>query len=235
MKAIRDEPRQDPIDGFISHLSHDLKAPVRAIAQLVNWIEEESREADVANSETVDQYFQLLKNRSARLQNLITDLTTYARVGIDDDPFDGNWDMMIRRIKGRVPTLEDFYLKCQLNATPQITQSDLENLLCALLSNASKHHHLGQGRICVTVSAQATGCCLSVADDGPGIPADKITRATEMLVTLQGQDKVEGSGMGLSIAQRIANHYDGALTIHNRDEAGCRVAVTLPTQAKCPA
>lgn len=224
--------RPDPIDGLISHLSHDLKAPVRAIAEIAGWIEEELGTADTAKSEDIKNHLKLLKSRSDRLQTLITDLTTYARIGVLQEPFTGNWDMLIGRVKAKMPALAHFQFSCQLDAIPAITQSDLDTLICALLSNATKHHDIEQGQINLSVVPQPEGCCLTVRDDGPGIQPDRREEALQMLATLQRKDIVEGSGLGFSIVQRIADQYGGTVTIgQNSNDQGCVVSVGLPCRS----
>lgn len=224
--------RPDSIDALISHLSHDLKAPLRAIAELAGWIEEDLEQSQATQSEDIKSHLALLRSRSDRLQALVADLTTYARVGLLKEPFNGNWDALIGGVRAKTPALENFQFSCQLDAVPAVTQSDLDTLLCALLSNATKHHDIEQGRIALSVVPHPEGCCLTVCDDGPGIHPDRRDEALQMLSTLQRKDAVEGNGFGFSIIQRIADHYGGTFTLEQtRSGPGCAASVVLPCNA----
>lgn len=222
-------PRPDPIDGLISHLSHDLKAPVRAIAEIASWIEEELEQSEATHSGDIKSHLSLLISRSDRLQTMITDLTTYARVGSLQEPFTGNWGALIGRVRAKTPALANFQFSCQLDAIPAVTQNDLDMLLCALLSNATKHHDIENGHISLSVLRSRDECCVTVSDDGPGIPPDQREKALQMLTTLQRRDIVEGSGLGFSIIKRIADHYGGTFDLGSAQNGqGCAVSVGLP-------
>ena len=70
---------------------------------------------------------------------------------------------------------------------------------------------------------------ISVIDDGVGIQIDDRERAKQIFVTLKPRDTVEGSGMGLAVADRICANAGGALTIaDNPAGPGCKVTAYLP-------
>lgn len=67
---------------------------------------------------------------------------------------------------------------------------------------------------------------LSVSDNGPGIPEDKLPQVFAPFFST----KQEGMGMGLSIARTIVQAHDGEIVVKNRDEGGAMFRVTLPLQ-----
>jgi signal transduction histidine kinase len=71
-----------------------------------------------------------------------------------------------------------------------------------------------------------------VQDDGPGIPPALFNKALEMFQTLKPRDKVEGSGMGLSLVQKVVLHYEGQLTIESDGQRGTKVIIKLPIKVK---
>ena len=73
---------------------------------------------------------------------------------------------------------------------------------------------------------------ISVQDDGPGIPQELFDKALEMFQTLRPRDKVEGSGMGLSLSKKTIEHYGGSLTIESDGLNGTKVIVIWPITAK---
>ena len=112
---------------------------------------------------------------------------------------------------------------------PNIAADDLVVLFEVFLSNSVKHCTQGHGNIHLSSSSRDNKCYLMFEDDGPGIPFGMLQQAFKMCGTLNRQDLVEGSGLGLSIGQRIADHYAGGLTFHPpRDGTGCKIALWLP-------
>ena len=86
----------------------------------------------------------------------------------------------------------------------------------------------------LSVSGEAGRGILSVSDNGPGIPVDKIGHVFERFYRADPArtlDEQEGSGLGLSIAAWIASAHQGEIRVENLDEGGCRFVVSLPLAA----
>lgn len=95
----------------------------------------------------------------------------------------------------------------------------LARMLANLLSNAATH---GGGRIWVSLTVRPDRVCVSVADDGPGLPGDSA------LDTGERAERRGGHGLGLVIAQRVVGLHGGSITHHDRGAGGTVVEVTLP-------
>lgn len=106
-------------------------------------------------------------------------------------------------------------------ARAAIDAGDLTEALGALLENALRHSHSR-----VMVSLQVAGRLLHIAvqDDGPGVPEDQLHRMIRRGVRLD--ESGEGQGIGLSIAQEIAEAAGGALAFENA-QPGLRATLTL--------
>jgi two-component system sensor histidine kinase PhoQ len=109
-------------------------------------------------------------------------------------------------------------------------QGDLLELMGNLLENAFKwagHRVLLMVKMHPSSARQRAGLTLSVEDDGPGIPADKIEKVLQRGV--RGDERVQGHGIGLSIVQDIVHAYGGELVVDRSPEfGGARFSVTLP-------
>ncbi|MCW8808031.1 MAG: ATP-binding protein, partial [Rhodanobacter sp.] len=107
---------------------------------------------------------------------------------------------------------------------------DLLELMGNLLENAFKwagHRVLLMVKMHPSSARQRAGLTLSVEDDGPGIPADKIEKVLQRGV--RGDERVQGHGIGLSIVQDIVHAYGGELVVDRSPEfGGARFSVTLP-------
>jgi len=99
----------------------------------------------------------------------------------------------------------------------------LQHVFQNVLLNAAQAMN-GQGRILVTLSSAADGCCEVVfADQGPGIPQEVHDRAFEPFVTT----KHRGSGLGLAIAKQVVELHHGEIAVESTD-AGATIRVQLP-------
>jgi PAS domain S-box-containing protein len=198
------------LEQFAYVASHDLKAPLRAIDLLVQWITEGLAGYDANN---VQENLGLLSKRTKRLNRLLDDLLAYSRAGrkvgahrmadahalvldvvqmLDPPP------TMAISVEGKLPAFKT-------HPTP------LEVVFRNLISNAIKHHPGPQGRIVVSCQEQADQYVFAVEDDGEGIPAQYAERVFEMFQTLKPRDQVEGSGMGLAIVNRIVQWQGGRI------------------------
>ena len=98
-----------------------------------------------------------------------------------------------------------------------------------LIDNAMKYAVRGEGETVVTVGLHEVDgfCRLSVADNGPGIPADKHERVLERFYRLDQSRSLPGSGLGLSLVQAIARVHGGKLLLEDAGP-GLKVIVTFP-------
>jgi len=196
------------LEQFAYVASHDLKAPLRAIELLVQWITEGLNGYDTNN---VQENLGLLAKRTQRLNRLLDDLLAYSRAGRKVGAH--------RMTDTHALVLDVMQL---LNPPPTITISiegqlprfgthpaPLEQVLRNLIGNAIKHHPGPQGRIVVSCQEQGDHYVFAIADDGEGIPAQYAERVFEMFQTLKSRDQVEGSGMGLAIVNRIVQWQRG--------------------------
>jgi signal transduction histidine kinase len=105
----------------------------------------------------------------------------------------------------------------------------IAQLTSNLLDNALKHGASG-GEIAVSVSHAGGRCVLTVADRGPGVPAEMRDVALKRFGRLDDARSTPGSGLGLSLAETIARMHDGALALED-NAPGLRVRVDLPARA----
>ena len=196
------------LEQFAYVASHDLKAPLRAIEVLVGWLSEDLagfREGDVQEN------LIMLKQRTARLNQLLDDLLEYSRAGrrVGEQSL-VNCEELVKDICTMLDVPRHFSVRTDGHLPMLSTHATpLEQVLRNLISNAIKHHPGPSGEVEVSAERRADAYVFSVRDDGAGIPEEYAQRVFEMFQTLKPRDEIEGSGMGLAIVRRIIEWQGG--------------------------
>jgi PAS domain S-box-containing protein len=217
----------EELERFGYAAAHDLKAPLRALANLNQWIVEEEANG---NPELVAEYRQLISSRITRMKNLVDDLLTYARAGRADSMVSAIdlRDIITTAIE-QVRPPEGFTLDVSADLpTIEAARGPLTQIFANLIANAVKHHGSAAGRIAITAREAGDFWELSVADDGQGIPATQRERVFEMFQTLRPRDEIEGSGLGLSLVRRTVMVRGGRVSLDETPGGGCTVRVFWP-------
>ena len=200
------------LENFAYVASHDLKAPLRNIDNLAEWIEEDLGE--VLKGE-VRENMRLLRGRVKRLENLLEDLLQYSRAGrekgeicrVDTKVLVDEITSLLHRPDGiTVRTVGDL---------PQIetAKGPLDLVFRNLIDNAFKHHDQMAGLIEVSARENGEFYTFSVSDDGPGIEPKFHEKVFHMFQTLKPRDEVEGSGMGLAMVRKIVERHGGKIRL----------------------
>lgn len=209
------------LETFAYVASHDLKSPLRGIAQLSSWIEEDICEKNYGE---ISQHTGLLRNRIKRMEKLLDDLLIFYRAGKAEGA-EGMLDVneLVREIfdiQNNKPGLK-LNLKNMLPILNTLS-TPFEQVIRNLLSNAIKHHDRDQGVIQVSSRLVDENFYeFSVCDDGPGIPEKFHERVFGMFQTLRPRDEMEGSGMGLALIKKIIENYGGNIQLKSTGRGAC--------------
>lgn len=219
------------LDEFTYVASHDLKSPLRGIADLLDWIGEGAAAGDVA---AVQKNLERARLRIGRMEQIIEDLLRYARSG--EASTANSWLDLPEIIGGVVEVLAvppefQIIVSCDVPSM-MAARTPLETVLRNLVSNAIKHHDRGGGRIEISVAADDAYCVFTVADDGPGIPPPARERIFRLFQTLTAKER-EGSGIGLAVVKRLVEAHGGRITVDSTDgEGGARFRFWWPRFAR---
>jgi signal transduction histidine kinase len=219
------------IDDFIYLMSHDVRASVRALIELPQWIIEDLADAGVEVSGPLGQTIEMMNRHTARLDRMLVDLLAYSRVGRMQDVGTIDINAALDEVLAGLRLPVDMRVVRDIGCDHAVMGAqDMGLLWNALISNAVKHHHSSNGTICISTRCEGAMVRLTVSDDGPGIAEQNYEKAMSAMTTLRPRDDVEGSGMGLASVRKIAAHYGGHLVLScpSADQAGLRVDILLP-------
>lgn len=216
------------LEEFAYIASHDLKAPLRAIAHLVQWISE-----DIGTNISPDtqENIRLLNGRVARMQMLLDGLLAYSRVDTTRSTTERvDTAALVREVVEALAPPPGFTVMCEGAMPVMRTQrAPLERVMDNLISNAIKHHDGQAG--CVTISARLVDGVAEfcVSDDGPGIAPRFHDRIFVIFQTLVRRDEHESSGIGLAIVKKKVESRGGQIRVESAPPArGTSFVFTWP-------
>lgn len=214
LESINEELAQ-----FAYIASHDLKAPLRGISNLADFVMEDC--ADLLPDESVD-HLQKMKGRIKRMGKLLDDLLAYSRVGRSHGAMseESIKDLANRAIQdSAVPET----IKVTVDADDLVIttlEAPLQVCLRNLIANAIKHRKEPHGMLRLTATDAIENVEFRIMDDGYGIPPQHFARIFRMFETLRPRDEVEGSGMGLAFVKKTVDTYGGSIQLQSPNEFG---------------
>lgn len=214
------------LEQFAYVASHDLRAPLRAIENLAEWIEEDMP-ADLP--ETVRGHLHELRRRVRRLQSMTDDLLEYSRAGTGPEasvPVDTG--ALVKEIADLLGPRPGFEVVAGGGLpTIETARTPLEQVLRNLIANALAHHDADHGRIDVDAVDRGGWVEFRVLDDGPGIPEEERERIFQMFFRLAPEGGT-GSGLGLALARRLVERAGGRIWVEPAPGRGAAFCFTWP-------
>ena len=215
------------LKDFAYIVSHDLKAPLRGIRTLADWISTDY--ADKLDEEGREQ-LDMLSNRVQRMHNLIDGVLQYSKVG--REKVQGvrlNLNKLVSEVIDMVAPPENIEITVE-NELPVIEceETRIIQVFENLLSNAMKYMDKPQGLIRVGCVRENDFWKFSVTDNGPGIEEKHLERIFQIFQTLLPRDEYESTGVGLAVVKKIVELYGGKIWVESKPGEGSTFYFTLP-------
>jgi len=221
------EQKNKELDEFASIVSHDLKAPLRGIGSLVDWLYEDNKEKlDAEGQENLES----LKGRVVRMNHLIDGILAYSRLGRVLQKMEMiDMNKLLADVIDILEPPENIKIDIVGNL-PAIKASriQMEQLFQNLLSNAIKYMDKEKGKVEVSCFQDGLNWHFKVKDNGPGIPSEFFERIFKIFQTLKPRDRVESTGIGLSIVKKIVELHSGQIWPESTLGQGTTFHVSLP-------
>jgi signal transduction histidine kinase len=223
------EAANEELKDFAYVVSHDLKAPLRGIAQLANWISfDYAHVLDEGGRRLLD----LLIGRTKRMDSLINGILQYSRIGrVKEEEEEVDVDRLVQEIIETLSPPESI-LVCIEDKLPvvRVDRTRVHQVFQNLLSNAIRFMDKPKGEVKVACRDAGTHWQFSVTDNGPGIEEAHCDRIFRIFETLAPRDQVESTGIGLALVKKIVKRWGGEIWVESEWGVGSIFYFTLPRE-----
>lgn len=215
------------LSQFAHIVSHDLKAPLRGIDNVVTWIEEDHTHE---LSSKMKEYLSLIKGRLIRAEKLIQGILMYSRIG-RELPEKEDVDLNTLILETLEPLAPNTQLNIQIQKNLPVINTEripLQQVLSNLIVNAIKYHDKDNGLINVSFKNDKDYYTFNVMDNGPGIDKSYHEKIFVIFQTLQERDSFESTGVGLAIVKKILEDRKQLIKVISSPNKGSIFTFTWP-------
>ncbi|MBP8289806.1 MAG: CHASE domain-containing protein [Chromatiaceae bacterium] len=229
-RTFESERRARDLEQFAYVASHDLKAPLRGIANLAEWLKEDLQ--DRLTPETQEQ-LDLLRDRVARMNALIEGLLEYSRIGrVAGSLEEVDVGTLVAEVVDTLAPPSHFKVKIALGLPVLHTDRlHLSQVFANLIANAIRHHDRDRGWVRVSGQDEGDLWLFAIEDDGPGIPPEFQDKVFLMFQTLSVKDYGVNTGIGLALVKKLVEEHGGTIRLEDLADRkgkrrGCRFVFT---------
>ncbi|MFN7965963.1 MAG: ATP-binding protein [Acidobacteriota bacterium] len=218
------------VGTFAAGVAHEINTPIASVASCAEGLERKLQRGPVPEAEILD-YLRTISGEAHRTSELAARLLSFARrAPAEVRPV--RIDELIHTVQRLVA-----HRSSQKRLTVQIDQptpplpamrlpaAEIEQVLLNLLQNAIDASP-ENGTITVTIGAASPGVWITVADEGPGVPAEYVDRVFEPFFTTKESGK--GTGLGLSLTAMIVEGLGGRIEYRPGAVRGAVFELRLP-------
>jgi len=209
-------------DQFAYIFSHDFKAPLRAIGNLAEWIEEDLEDIDQGD---IKENLSLLKNRVGRLNKMVDaarNISRIERFDIEKSEFDPS--QIIQEV------LDSKRIKANLELQVPHVFSYSEKFKSVIEEVVQNALNINEKNVALSINATVENdfMLISISDNGVGIPEEALENITNMFFTIQSKEETTGVGAGLYYVQKTIDFVGGSLTIESQVNIKTTVTIKWP-------
>jgi PAS domain S-box-containing protein len=225
LKELEDTNRE--LKDFAYIVSHDLKAPLRAMSTLANWVSVDYR--DRLDKKGKEQ-LALLIRRATRMNNLINGILEYSKVGrIKEKKVKVDLDEVVREVIDTIAPPGNINIRVE-GELPSIfcEKTRISEVFQNLLSNAVKYMDKPEGVVRIGCVEDDDFWKFNVSDNGPGIEEKYFEKIFQIFQILSPLDEHESTGIGLTLVKKIITMYGGEIWVESEVGRGSSFFFTLP-------
>ncbi len=230
-QAVELEKAYKELDSFAFTVSHDLKAPLRGISLLSNWIMEDS--ADQIG-ESGSKNLIRLQDQVGQMNSLIDQVLKYSRVGREDSTEEKiDMNAAVEKISLMLEPPENVKINIQGILPPVMgIPIQMEQLLQNLIGNAINYGDKEETIINIGYWSHQCESGYYVEDNGPGIERKNFDKIFEIFKSAHPKKHTSSSGVGLSIAKKIVQHNGGKIWVESELGVSSKFYFSWPKKVK---
>jgi len=219
------------LDQFAYVVSHDLKAPLRAINNLSEWIQEDIEE--IMDEDTANN-MKLLRGRVKRMELLINGILDYSRAGRMENK---ETIIDLKELFNDIIDANKIHDRIQFDIPKNLPSIFSEKIalyqvLQNFISNAIKYNDKDDIIVTLKFEKRDLFYYFCIADNGPGIAPEYYDKIFVIFQTLQARDKMESTGVGLAIVKKIVEEKGGIINVDSEIGVGSKFSFTWPITYK---
>jgi light-regulated signal transduction histidine kinase (bacteriophytochrome) len=217
------------LENYTYVVSHDLKAPLRAMRSFSAFLlEDYSEKLDKKGQD----YLQRIADASSHMDTLIENLLLLSRVGrkfMEVEVVDLN-QLLEEIVEDLEPSIQKSNGKVVFQNLPAVSiqRTWMKELFMNLINNGLKFNKSKTPRVEVTYEERESGLLFKVRDNGIGIEEKYFDRVFTLFERLHTQEEYEGTGAGLAICKKIVQQFGGRIWIESQISRGSTFFFTLP-------
>jgi len=217
----------EELTHFAYVVSHDLKAPLRGIKLVSEWLCADY--GDKLGPDAKEQ-LDLLQSRVGRMHDLIDGVLQYSRVGrVHEDLVPVDLNELIPSIVDSLAPPEHVTVVVEPGLpTIECEKTRIGQVFQNLLSNAIKFLDKPQGEVRVSCVEDGEFWRFSVSDNGPGIESRHFDRIFRLFQTLAPRDEFESTGVGLAVVKKVVETYGGRVWVESEPGRGSTFLFSWP-------
>lgn len=204
---------------MVSNISHDLRTPLTSLLGYIEAIKND----DTLTEDEKEKYIDVVYAKGKLLHVLLEDFFALSKIEANDSLLDLKKVDICEITRMSILTFYEDFTK--VNITPKIDipyknlnvlgdEKSIHRIINNLLSNALKYGKDG-GQIGISIRRERKSVCVSVWDNGKGIPNEELAHIFERLYTLEDSRNhhFQGSGIGLTIVKQLVKKHGGEISV----------------------
>ncbi len=213
---------------FVSNVSHEIQSPITSIMGFANLLQ-----SDYIDETDKKKYAKIIEDESKRLSKLSVNLLKLAQLDNNQkivNKEEYSLDEQIRRVILMLhPKWNEKNIEFELNLPKVKVQADkdlLEQVWINLIGNSIKFSH-NDSKIYISINTTDTRIKVSIKDEGIGMSQEIIDKIFQRFYQGDESRKIEGSGLGLSIVNKIVKIHNGEIIVKSKLNEGSEFTIIL--------
>lgn len=210
-------------------IAHEIKNPLTPITLSVDRLRRKFGKEISTDKEGYERYLETISRHVRDIGRMVEEFVAFARLPASVFREEDLGSIARKSIFSEQTVHADIQYITDIPKTPvmvTLDESQIGQTLLNLLKNAAEALEQNEGKkeIRLTLKEDDEQVTITIEDNGPGFPMEKIAQLTEPYVTT----RAKGTGLGLAIVKRTVEEHKGNLELANRATGGAQVTLTLP-------